>query len=113
MMNEAVLASEGVKRLFDVEVLPLRFAASMADLGRVSIRKFLLAGAVAARLVAKCSRNKPDLAYLTLVPVGFAYYRDLLLVAVLKLYRVPMVFHLHGKGIRAAATAKLPLHASR
>jgi len=107
MMNEAVLASEGVRRLFHVEVLPLRFAASMADLGHVSARKFLLAGTVALRLIAKCTRARPDLAYLTLVPVGFAYYRDLLLVAVLKLYRVPMVFHLHGKGIRSAAGARL------
>src|SRR5207249_8068582 len=54
-------------------------------------------------LMAKCIKRRPRAAYFTLVPVGMAYYRDIVFVAVLKLLRIPLIFHLHGRGVKDAA----------
>src|SRR5439155_4199959 len=103
MMNEAVVRSTTVHSTFDVDVMPLRFAASAADVGRFNVKKVLLAGTVALRLLATCIRRRPQVAYFTLVPVGMAYYRDVVFVAVLKFLRIPVIFHLHGLGVKDAA----------
>jgi asparagine synthase (glutamine-hydrolysing) len=103
LMNEAVIRSAGVHAGFDIDVVALRFATSPADVGRFNVRKLFLAATVALRLLAKCSRRRPDAAYFTLVPSGIAYYRDILFVAVLKLLGIPIIFHLHGRGVREAA----------
>jgi len=103
MMNEAVVRSTTVHSTFDVDVMPLRFAASVADVGRFNVKKVFLTGAVALRLMAKCIKRRPRAAYFTLVPVGMAYYRDIVFVAVLKLLRIPVIFHLHGRGVKDAA----------
>jgi glycosyltransferase involved in cell wall biosynthesis len=71
--------------------------------GRFRPRKLLTTIRIVLRLAAKCASRRPRIAYFTLVPVGGAFYRDLLLVGVLKLFRVPLVFHLHGKGVTRAA----------
>ena len=103
MMNEAVVRSTTVHSSFDVDVMPLRFAASVADVGRFNVKKLFLTGTVALTLMAKCIRRRPRAAYFTLVPVGMAYYRDMVFVAVLKLLRIPVIFHLHGRGVKIAA----------
>src|SRR2546426_685429 len=103
MMNEAVVRSTTVHSTFDVDVMPLRFASSVADVGHFNVKKLFLAGTVAFTLMAKCIRRRPRAAYFTLVPVGMAYYRDIAFVAVLKLLRIPVIFHLHGRGIKSAA----------
>jgi glycosyltransferase involved in cell wall biosynthesis len=47
-------------------------------------------------------RRRPDLVYLTLSLDGGAFYRDCLYVALVKLARRPLVFHLHtGAPVRA------------
>src|SRR5207249_11799468 len=58
---------------------------------------------ISLRLLGKCLRRRPQAAYFTLVPVGMAYYRDIFFVAVLKLLRIPVIFHLHGRGVKEAA----------
>ena len=50
-MNEAVVRSAGVHGGFDIDVQALRFAVSPEDVGRFNVRKLLLAGTVAARLL--------------------------------------------------------------
>ncbi len=107
VMNQVFLSSVCVQNAFDLDVLPVRFATSMADLGHVSFRKVILTTGLALRLMLKCMHARPDSAYFTLVPVGFAYYRDLILLAVLKTFGVPIIFHLHGRGIRSAASHRL------
>src|SRR5437867_11741868 len=70
MMNEAVVRSTSVHSTFDVDVMPLRFAASVADVGRFNVRKVFRTGRVALTLLGKCLRARPRAAYFPLAPVG-------------------------------------------
>jgi glycosyltransferase involved in cell wall biosynthesis len=42
---------------------------------------------------------RPSLVYFTLMPTGFAFYRDAFYMFLLKCFRAEIVLHLHGKGI--------------
>ncbi len=99
VMNAHVADSELLAAHFDIDVLPLRFANSVDDIGSVSLRKLGRVATHAARLLARTVRRRPDAVYFTLSPVGGSFYRDCLFIALLKLLRVPRVYHLHGKGI--------------
>lgn len=107
IMNEVVVKSPAVRSLFDIDVLPLRFGKSFASLGRLKLRKVILALGLVLRLWLKCAIKRPGLAYFTIAPVGGAFYRDLMFVAVLRILRIPVLFHLHGKGVKLAARFRL------
>ncbi|HSN26810.1 MAG TPA: glycosyltransferase family 4 protein [Kofleriaceae bacterium] len=99
LVNASVVSSEQLASAVDVEVLPLEFADSIADIGRPSARKLARTLSTTARLAWRLLRDRPDAAYFTISPVGGAFYRDCVFVAVLKTFRVPRIYHLHGKGI--------------
>jgi glycosyltransferase involved in cell wall biosynthesis len=98
--NSALLASR-----FELEVLPLSFAASLAELDRFTIRKLGRMVSTCARLARALVTRRPDAVYFTLAPTGAAFYRDCAFVAIMKLAGVPRIYHLHGKGIRARLAA--------
>ena len=105
IMNQTVVDSKLVNDSFDVSVIPLRFSRSIDDLGRPTIRKAMIALHTGARLVKSCLSRRPDVAYFTLSPSGWALWRDLAFAAILRAGRIPIVFHIHGRGIRAAVRA--------
>jgi glycosyltransferase involved in cell wall biosynthesis len=100
-----VLAAEGRHQL---DCLPLRFSRSIDDIDRVHAGKLVRALGLAARLLARCLRRRPDLVYFSLTPTGPSFYRDLLYIAVLRALAVPRLLHLHGLGVRAAGRRFLP-----
>jgi glycosyltransferase involved in cell wall biosynthesis len=99
VMNQHVASSAVLADHFDVRVIPLHFATSIADLNQLSARKLGRALSIAIRLTSALVRERPDIIYFTLSPVGSAFYRDCVYVGIMKLFGVPHVFHLHGKGI--------------
>jgi glycosyltransferase involved in cell wall biosynthesis len=101
VVNQTVADSELLASLFDIEVLPLSSASSFEDLDRLSVRKLVRTIQVGLRLAHALVVRRPDAVYFTLAPAGAAFYRDCVLVALIKLSGVPRIYHLHGKATRA------------
>lgn len=104
MISEQVVNSRRLHEQFNLQVLPLKSASSIADIGKLRPAKFLRIFAQAWELCRCCWIHRPDVIYFTLTPNGAAFYRDLLYVAIMKLFRVRRLYHLHGKGISRALT---------
>lgn len=98
-MNEAVARSDVLKSRFAIDVIPMHFTDTVADIGKSSIRKVLKAVAVGARLTRQLVTKRPQAVYFTITPNGAAFYRDCLYVAIMKALRVPRIYHMHGKGV--------------
>ena len=98
-MNSYLLKSELINCSFNVDVIRLQFETSLNELGKFSFIKVLKALAYGFKIVSHSLKSKPDLVYFTLVPTGFAFYRDAFYVFLLKLFNLKIVLHLHGKGI--------------
>jgi glycosyltransferase involved in cell wall biosynthesis len=96
-VNESIATSAELAARFDLDILPLRFADSVGDLGRVSVRKLARGITTGARLAWRLLAHRPDAVYFTLAPTRPAFYRDCAYVAVMKALRVRRVVHLHTR----------------
>jgi glycosyltransferase involved in cell wall biosynthesis len=105
MVNQRVAASATVAESIELEVVPLRFAPSIDDLGRISVRKLARAAATGLALVARLAARRPEAVYLTMSPHGGALYRDCAYGAIARLASVPRIYHLHARGVADALQA--------
>ena len=107
LMSEMLFESPALNRAFDIRALPFQFADTTADIGKASMKKvgrliFALAG-----LNRMCVEWRPTLAYFTFAPAGIALWRDLIVLAVLKIYRIRVIIHLHGRGLGADRASRV------
>jgi glycosyltransferase involved in cell wall biosynthesis len=107
-VNRQVVNSQILAEAFDLTVVPIAMSADMTELRKFGLAKIVrslrLFGAVAGQLFGW---TRPDLVYFTLSPAGWAFFRDLALIAMIRLAGVRCVFHLHGRGV-AASIEKAP-----
>jgi glycosyltransferase involved in cell wall biosynthesis len=99
VMNETVARSDVLKSRFAIDVVPMHFVETVADIGKNSVRKVPKAIATGARLIKELVAKRPHAVYITFTPHGAAFYRDCLYVAIMKALRVPRIYHMHGKGV--------------
>lgn len=100
LMNSYLIKSNLINNNFNVQAVNLQFASSVKDLEKFSIQKIFKALYFAGAILKKSLSFKPDLVYFTLSPSGYAFYRDVFYVLILKLCNRKILYHLHGKGIK-------------
>jgi glycosyltransferase involved in cell wall biosynthesis len=107
LRNLSLLESKLLNEEFIFVPLPLQFASSVKDIGRFSIKKLFIAFSYCAKLFWILSTQRIHLAYFTMSPFGFAFYRDVMIVSLLKLFRVKRLYHFRVKGIKKTASSSL------
>ena len=100
LMNSYLIGSKLINNSFNVRTVNLQFASSNKNLEKFSFSKVFKAVYYAAAIFVKSLTFRPDLVYFTLSPAGYAFYRDVFYVLILKLCNRRIIFHLHGKGIK-------------
>ena len=100
--NYNLAKSNLINSHYKLQIINLQFSSSLTDLRKFSFLKIWKALKYAVIICYEISNFKPDLVYLTLSPNGFAFYRDAFYTFIVKLFRVKILFHLHGKGIKKA-----------
>ena len=103
-----VVRSQALAARFELDVLSTAMAGDLTRIRRFEFgklwRSLVLLGRVARRSFGTA---RADLAYLTLSAGGWAFHRDVLLIALLRAAGIRRVLHLHGRGF-AAARARAP-----
>ena len=84
---------------FDCRFINLGTSVSVDDIGRSSIKKLLRYLSIIWQVKKQMITQKPDLCYLTPTSVGSGFYKDALLIAIVKLFKVKTIFHYHNKGV--------------
>jgi Glycosyltransferase len=100
LRNLSLVESTLLKESFLIKLLPLRFADEIKDIGSVSVKKFWRLIIFLFKLIVELIFSRPKFVYFTISPVGNAFFRDVLIVAIIKLFRIPIAYHLRGLGIR-------------
>lgn len=103
MVTQSILENKAVQQTFDIDLVETQLAFSLKDIGQFHIKKVWNALKTWFLTFKKLLLNSYDLSYITLSPMSFAFYKDALLVLLLKIFSVPYVIHLHGKGIENEA----------
>lgn len=100
LMNLNVFNSTFIKEKFDAHYFSLSLNKDMNDLGRVKFYKLKKIIRDYFNLARTLKKVKPSLVYFAVSPVGFAFIKDFIFFSIIKMHRVPVVFHHHGKGVK-------------
>ena len=99
MVGQYIEKSPRINREFSANYINLLASKEVSHSGKFSLSKvggFLITG---INLLIELIRRKPDLCYLALTVSGLAFYRDVITVALLKIFGVKRIYHLHNKGV--------------
>lgn len=84
---------------FDCHYINLGTSVSVEDIGRKSIKKLLRYISLIWQVKRQLMAHRPDLCYFTPTAAGLGFYKDALLIAIVKLFGIKTVFHYHNKGV--------------
>ncbi len=99
VLNEIICESTVINDDLCQNILPIRFTSNHQDLNKVNIKKLLSLFLLTIQLFWRLLSFRPNIVYFTITPSGIGFLRDLLFVSVLKIFRVKVIYHLHGVGI--------------
>lgn len=102
VMNKFVNKSNLLNSSFKIKTISFHFT-DLKNMGKPSILKLIKMVKYFFKILKELIIFKPNLVYFTLSPIGFAFYRDVIYVLLLKIFRANILYHLHGKGINNAA----------
>lgn len=98
IINELVAYNKTINSKFQMDIIPISYFETSEDIGKMSFKKIFLLVKYILIIISKI-KNKYDLIYFVPAVTGIAFYRDFILLMVLKLFNTKILIHLHGKGI--------------
>lgn len=101
LVGQSIQQSQAINSAFQCAFINLLASKKLDDAGRVNFYKFYGYFKILGQLFWEIISFRPKLCYFALSAAGVAFYKDLLLIFVLRTFRVPVIFHLHNKGIEA------------
>lgn len=99
MMGKYIHDSRIINETFDCIFFNLTLAKNLQDIGKGRIRKLVDLIRQIKALHKQIKSEKPDLCYVTPNAKGGAFYKDFLIVMMLKTMKQKVVIHYHNKGV--------------
>lgn len=99
MVGQFIKESNLVNQQFDARYINLLASKTVNDSGKFGLAKIVGLIKTVFHLVKELAFHRPKLCYLALTSTGAAFYRDVLLVTIIKLFGVKLVYHMHNKGV--------------
>ncbi len=100
MINKLIWNSHSINRNIEKHLLQIRFSTRLEDLRKFSIGKILVFFRLKRKLRQTILEKRPDIVYISFMPVGWGFWRDLLFALAIKRMEVKTIFHIHNRGIR-------------
>ena len=101
-MNELAIEALQSVAHFEIHTIDLSPPQSIENVGQFAFAKIFHAICVWGTLINRIMRLRPRIAYLALTPSGYAFYRDLVTISILKFFGLKLIYHLHSQGIRSS-----------
>ncbi|MBN9352239.1 MAG: WecB/TagA/CpsF family glycosyltransferase [Chitinophagaceae bacterium] len=107
MVGKWIRESKLINENFDARYINLLASKSIQETGHVSAGKIFGFVKIWFRIFFELLlHRRPALCYLAMTTTGAAFYRDTLVILLLKVFRVKRVYHLHNKGVIKNARKK-------
>ena len=99
MMGKYIHDSKLINESFDCHYINLTTAKDLSDIGKVGFKKFLQFFRLLQTIRTEINRLKPALVYVTPNAKGGAFYKDFIVVQMIKALGCKIVAHYHNKGV--------------
>lgn len=99
MMGKYIHESGIINKTFNSSYINLTLAKNLQDIGKGGFRKLILFLSQLRRIYKVVKFHRPDLCYVTPNAKGGAFYKDFVVVMMLKAMGQNVVVHYHNKGV--------------
>lgn len=99
MMGKYIHDSRVVNETFDCHYINLATAKDLADIGKIRLQKFIQFYQLLSKIWKEIKRIRPELVYVTPNAKGGAFYKDFIVIQMLKSMGCKVVVHYHNKGV--------------
>lgn len=107
MVGKYIQDSERINQEFDCRYVNLTTAASLEDIGKLGLKKIVYFWNLLRIIRRTIKEFKPDLVYVTPNAKGGAFYKDFIVVQMLKSMGCKVLAHYHNKGVKGFSESKL------
>ena len=107
LVGATIKDSKLINESFDCRYINLLVSRTVYETGKPSVLKVFRFVGVWVSLLLEIAKKRPDICYLALTATGAAFYKDVLLVAVLRLFRIKRIYHLHNKGVSKNQSSRM------
>jgi glycosyltransferase involved in cell wall biosynthesis len=99
MINQYLLQSQAISKEFETKFIDLALSKTISSIGHLSFYKFFRLAFFFPKVILHLFLFRPKAVYFTLSPLGPALYRDIFICLIINVLRIPIVIHMHGKGL--------------
>ena len=99
MVGEQIRDSKLLSESFDGHFINLNTSKKMNEIGRIGITKLFRYLGVLWNVFVALLFHKPKISYIAITAKGLAFYKDAIIVLLVKLFGVKTIFHMHNKGV--------------
>lgn len=99
MVGQYIHDSELINREFECHYINLTTAKNLQDIGKVGMRKLFDFYKLLGKIRHTLKEVQPDLVYITPNACGGAFYKDFVVVQMIKAMGYKVVVHYHNKGV--------------
>lgn len=99
MMGKYIHDSRLINDSFDCHYINLATAKDLADIGKIRLQKFTQFYSLLCTIRKEVKRIRPQLVYVTPNAKGGAFYKDFIVIQMLKQMGCKVVVHYHNKGV--------------
>lgn len=103
MVGKCIKESRNINNHFEIDYINLSTSSTIEDIGKRGIKKLLIFLKILVQVLKSVWHKKYNLYYFTLNASGSGFIKDLMVVAILKLFRKKIVYHFHNKGVSKAS----------
>ena len=107
MMGKYIHDSRVINEAFECKYINLTSAKTLQDIGKGGVMKYIKYLMLLCKVVLMVIAFRPQLVYVTPTACGVAFYKDFLVVQLLKLMGRKVVVHYHNKGVVTRQDKKL------
>ena len=102
IMGDLIRNSVKINDAFEAHYINLSIAKKLSEIQKYGIQKAFRLLKLQGKVFWALLKNRYDLCYITLTVNGSGFYKDLLIVLLLKLFRRRIIYHFHNKGVENA-----------
>ena len=101
VVGQQIFSSSLINKTFITKYLNINSSSNFKQLGKKDFSKLFSIFYKYFKLIIHLIYFRPNLCYFALNSKGIAFYRDLIVVFILKIFNKKIIYHLHNKGIKA------------
>ncbi|SMC62847.1 glycosyltransferase family 4 protein [Cellulophaga tyrosinoxydans] len=99
MVGGFIRDSKIINSTFTTKFIDLGTSASIQEIGKNGVKKWMRFLKIFKETITSLLVFRPKLVYMTLNSHGNGFYKDCLVVLILKIFRTNIIYHFHNKGV--------------